>query len=89
MAQAVRGPRDGDADLTAPAMIGEDEWVCVDCDARQIEFVSTCSSCGGTVVSQHELEEANYDPLIGRKLGGRFTVVARGGAGSMGAVSRA
>jgi hypothetical protein len=89
MAQAVRGPKDGEADMTAPAMIGEDEWVCVDCDARQIDFVTTCSSCGGTVVSLLELEEADYDPLIGRKLGGRFTVVARLGAGSMGAVYRA
>jgi len=89
MAQAVRGPGQGDADMTAPAMSGEDEWVCVDCDARQIDFVPTCSSCGGTVVSLHELEDADYDPLIGRKLGGRFTVVARLGAGSMGAVYRA
>ncbi len=89
MAQAVRGPGPGEADMTAPAMIGEDEWVCVDCDARQIDFVATCGSCGGTVVSLHELEDADYDPLIGRKLGGRFTVVARLGAGSMGAVYRA
>jgi eukaryotic-like serine/threonine-protein kinase len=83
MAQAVQ------ADLTAPAMDGDDEWVCVDCDARQVDFVTTCSSCGGVVVSKHELEDSDYDPLIGRKLGGRFTVVARLGAGSMGAVYRA
>lgn len=83
MGQAVH------ADLTAPALAGHDEWVCVDCDARQVDFVNTCSACGGVVVSQSELVESDYDPLIGRKLGGRFTVIARLGAGSMGAVYRA
>jgi serine/threonine-protein kinase len=52
-------------------------------------MIAKCPSCGGVVVSKNELEESDYDPLIGRKLGGRFTIVARLGAGSMGAVYRA
>ncbi len=96
MAQAVRGSRPDallepvpEADLTAPELIGEDEWLCVDCSTRQTDFVVACTRCGGVVVSKHELEESNWDPLLGRKLGGRFTIVARLGAGSMGSVYRA
>ncbi|MGZ3424426.1 MAG: protein kinase domain-containing protein [Polyangiales bacterium] len=95
MAQAVRGSRPDaspgarSVDETAPALLGEEEWVCVDCDARQVEMIAKCPSCGGVVVLKNELEESDYDPLIGRKIGGRFTIVARLGAGSMGAVYRA
>ncbi|GAC1394060.1 MAG: hypothetical protein NVSMB47_02440 [Polyangiales bacterium] len=76
-------------DATSDALEGDSEFVCVDCDARQVEQVAKCPSCGGAVVAKHVLEESNYDPLIGRKIGGRFTVIARLGAGSMGAVYRA
>jgi serine/threonine-protein kinase len=98
MGQPVRGGRTDlrglgdlrhDADDTAPALVGDDEWICSDCDARQVERRASCPSCGGVVVSRKELEDADYDPLIGRKLGNRFTIVARLGAGSMGAVYRA
>ena len=61
----------------------------MDCDARQVDLIERCPSCGGVVVAKHAMEEANYDALIGRKIGGRFTVIARLGAGSMGAVYRA
>ena len=76
-------------DATSDALEGGSEFVCVDCDARQVEQIAKCPSCGGAVVAKHVLEESNYDPLIGRKIGGRFTVIARLGAGSMGAVYRA
>ncbi|MBI2389941.1 MAG: serine/threonine protein kinase [Deltaproteobacteria bacterium] len=94
MAQAVRGSRpdalpERDADSTAPELVAEDEWICVECSTRLVDFVKLCPECGGVIVSKNELEESNWDPLIGRKLGGRFTIVARLGAGSMGAVYRA
>ncbi|MEO7094780.1 MAG: serine/threonine-protein kinase [Polyangiales bacterium] len=77
------------ADKTADALTGDSEFVCVDCDARQVDLIERCPSCGGVVVAKHAMEESDYDGLIGRKIGGRFTVIARLGAGSMGAVYRA
>jgi serine/threonine-protein kinase len=86
------GPKTGsgqDPEGTSDALSGDEEFVCVDCDARQVHAMDKCPSCGGAVVAKHFLEESDYDPLIGRKIGGRFTVIARLGAGSMGAVYRA
>lgn len=83
------GASGSDPERTSDALDGEEELVCVDCDARQVQPVDKCPSCGGSVVAKHFLEESDYDPLIGRKIGKKFTVVARLGAGSMGAVYRA
>ncbi len=76
-------------DITHDALEDDRSFVCVDCDAHQVEATDRCPACGGVVVARHIIEQADFDALIGQKIGGRFTVVARLGAGSMGAVYRA
>ncbi|MFI5299445.1 MAG: serine/threonine-protein kinase [Polyangiales bacterium] len=77
------------AETTAPALDGDAAWVCLDCDALQVEPTDVCPACGGVVAARMEPESKDVDPMIGRKIGGRFVVLARLGAGSMGAVYRA
>lgn len=57
-------------------------------DARQGP-VELCAQDGYALVSIQEHEQAQGDPILGRTVAGRFTVVGRLGNGSMGAVYRA
>ena len=51
--------------------------------------LARCPEHGVAFVGAHDLAESDYDPLLGVTLAGRFTVLARLGKGSMGAVYRA
>ncbi len=77
------------AGATATAPESDAAYACLDCDARFGDAAEQCSRCGGIVVALLENHEPEHDPLIGRKIGGRFSVVSRLGAGSMGSVYRA
>jgi len=48
-----------------------------------------CQRDACALVLQHEWEASGHDPILGRTIAGRFTVVASLGAGSMGAVYKA
>lgn len=48
-----------------------------------------CQADACALVLQHEWEASGHDPILGRTIAGRFTVVASLGAGSMGAVYKA
>ncbi len=66
--------------------------VCPKCQRRFDEGPQTPSHCpsdGGFLVRAQDLAESNGDPMLGRTLAGRFTIMARLGAGSMGTVYRA
>ncbi|CAN5625338.1 hypothetical protein BH09MYX1_BH09MYX1_32890 [soil metagenome] len=66
--------------------------VCPKCQRRYDESPQTPSHCpsdGAFLVRQHDFAESNNDPMLGRTLAGRFTILARLGAGSMGTVYRA
>lgn len=66
--------------------------VCPKCQRRFDEGPQTPSHCpadGGFLVRAHDLAESNGDPMLGRTLAGRFTIMSRLGAGSMGTVYRA
>ena len=88
-------PKGFDAPPGAPpegaesAPSGDGGFACLDCEARFFAATEACPKCGGIVVALVDGRDAEPDPVIGRKIGGRFTVVAQLGAGSMGSVYRA
>ena len=66
--------------------------VCPKCHRRFEEgkgAPSHCPSDGSYLVRAQDLADASGDTMLGRTLAGRFTVVAKLGAGSMGTVYRA
>jgi serine/threonine-protein kinase len=66
--------------------------VCAKCQRRYDESPQAPSHCpadGAVLLRAADVAEANGDPMLGRTLAGRFTIMARLGAGSMGTVYRA
>ncbi len=51
--------------------------------------IERCQRDAAVLVLQHEWEASGHDPMLGRTVAGRFTVVASLGAGAMGAVYKA
>jgi serine/threonine-protein kinase len=65
--------------------------VCVSC-RTVFPLESTAARCpldGGVLLDTRAVVESGDDPMLGRTVAGRFTVVARLGGGSMGTVYRA
>jgi serine/threonine-protein kinase len=80
------------SDETAPAPGEVDALVCPQCDMRLPRVAGAPSHCpkdGSLFLRSADIQAAKFDPMLGRTLGGRFTIVAKLGAGSMGAVYRA
>ena len=68
--------------------------VCPQCDKRFERkpgpgALTHCPNDGSLLLRSTDMAAAKFDPMLGRTLGDRFTVVAKLGAGSMGAVYRA
>ena len=79
-------------DETAPSQRRVQGMVCPKCHRRFDEgkgAPSHCPSDGSFLVRAQDLADASGDTMLGRTLAERFTVVAKLGAGSMGAVYRA
>ena len=68
-----------------------DSLVCPRCDARfdRKGGPSHCPTDGSLLLRSTDMAASKFDPMLGRTFGDRFTVVAKLGAGSMGAVYRA
>ena len=79
-------------DETAPALGEVDVLFCPRCDTRYQRVPGAPSHClkdGALLLRSTDVAAAKFDPMLGRTLGDRFTIVAKLGAGSMGAVYRA
>ncbi|HEY8039314.1 MAG TPA: serine/threonine-protein kinase [Polyangiaceae bacterium] len=83
---AARRPDD-----TAPSQRAAKGFVCPQCQRRFEEGLArpTCPDDGTPLVRAADLAAADGDPMLGRVLAGRFSILARLGAGSMGTVYRA
>jgi serine/threonine protein kinase len=79
-------------DETAPSLREVDVLVCPQCEQRFERAAGAPSHCpkdGSLLLRSTDMAAAKFDPMLGRTLGDRFTIVAKLGAGSMGAVYRA
>ncbi len=79
-------------DETVTALGEVDVLVCPRCEQRFQRVASAPSHCpkdGSLLLKAADVAAAKFDPMLGRTLGDRFTIVAKLGAGSMGAVYRA
>ena len=83
---AARPPDD-----TAPPQRSAKGFVCPHCHKRYEEGIATrqCPDDGAPLVRVSDMVAADGDPMLGRVLAGRFTILAKLGAGSMGTVYRA
>src|SRR5271163_437237 len=83
---AARRPDD-----TAPPLRAATGFVCPECHRRFEEGVgrTSCPEDGAPLVRVSDMAAADGDPMLGRVLAGRFTILAKLGAGSMGTVYRA
>jgi serine/threonine protein kinase len=83
---AARPPDD-----TAPPLRAAKGLVCPRCQRRYDEGTvrPNCPDDGTPLVRATDLAAADGDPMLGRVLAGRFSILARLGAGSMGTVYRA
>jgi serine/threonine protein kinase len=79
------------AEETAPATQAATGFVCPRCDGRFEESagLAVCPHDASPLLREADLAAADGDAMLGRVLAGRFTILARIGAGSMGTVYRA
>jgi serine/threonine-protein kinase len=66
-------------------------FVCPQCKRRYDEqpVITHCTTCRAPVVKVRDMADADGDAMLGKTLSGRFTILAKLGAGSMGTVYRA
>jgi eukaryotic-like serine/threonine-protein kinase len=85
---AARRPDD-----TAPSLRGATGLICPRCRRRFEETLvpapRLCPDDHASLIQVRDLADADGDPMLGRTLDGRYTVLAKLGAGSMGTVYRA
>jgi serine/threonine protein kinase len=83
---AARPPDD-----TAPPERAAKGFVCPQCQRRFDEGIPRpiCPDDGAPLIRVADFAAADGDPMLGRVLAGRFTILARLGAGSMGTVYKA
>ena len=85
---AARRPDD-----TAPSLRGATGLICPKCrrrfDDSLVPSPRLCPDDHAPLIQVRDLAEADGDPMLGRTLDGRYTVLAKLGAGSMGTVYRA
>jgi serine/threonine protein kinase len=83
---AARRPDD-----TGPPQRAAKGYVCAQCQRRFEEGLPRliCPDDGAPLLRISDVAAADGDPMLGRVLAGRFTILARLGAGSMGTVYRA
>src|ERR1700733_3624167 len=83
---SARVPLTGAAPQTGPPGSGS---ICPKCRRQFAGGMTSCPDDKTPLVKASDMAGAENDPMIGRTLGGRFTILTKLGAGSMGTVYRA